>query len=129
MPAEMLVKVTDVGMYVQEDEGGEMNKITGVIAGQIGVAISIPIVDIDGIAKDLSAFSAVTVKAVHSDGQPSASFTGAITSATGGLISITPSSAVYFTRDGNWTGQAQFSDTGVAFAPTVPFVFVVEKLL
>jgi hypothetical protein len=128
MPAELLVKVTDVGMYVQEKEGGEMNKITGVIAGQSGVAITLPIVDVDGVAKDLSAFTAVIVKAIHTDGQPSASFTGSISSATGGLITITPSTTVYFTRDGNWIGQAQFSDTGI-YAPTVPFVFVVEKQL
>jgi hypothetical protein len=103
-----------------------MNRIKGVIAGQYGKVIALSLVDVDGIAVDLTTYTAVVVRALSPDAQTTKQFAGAITSATGGGISFTPDSGTYFTRDGDWEGQVQLSDTGV-FSLSVPFVFEVEK--
>jgi hypothetical protein len=103
-----------------------MNKVKGICVGEYGRAIPLSIVDVDGIAIDLTAYTAVVVRALSPDAQTTKSFTGSITSATGGAISFTPSSAIYFTRDGDWEGQIQLSDTSL-FVLSVPFIFDIEK--
>jgi hypothetical protein len=105
-----------------------MNKIHGLVSGQYGIAVPLSIIDATGSAVDLTAYTAVVVKALSPDGQTLKSFTGAFVSSTGGRISFTPDSNTYFNRDGTWEGQVQFSDTGV-FALTVPFEFIVERQL
>jgi hypothetical protein len=103
-----------------------MNKITGVVVGQIGQAIPLAIVDADGVAYDLSAYTAALFRSISPDAQTTLNITASITSATGGLVSFTPTSDAFFTRDGLWESQIQFSDTGI-LRITVPFQFDVSK--
>lgn len=103
-----------------------MNKITGVVAGQYGQAIPLSIVDAEGQPYDLSAFTAALLRSISPDAQTTLNITASITTATGGLVSFTPTSDAFFTRDGLWESQLQFSDTGV-LRITVPFYFDVSK--
>lgn len=105
-----------------------LNRVKGIVEGQYGVVIPLSIKDADGQAQDLSAYTGVVIKAHSPDAQTTLTFTGAFVSASGGTLSFTPSSGNLFTRDGDWLGQVQLTATGV-FAPTVPFIFEVEKQL
>lgn len=104
----------------------ELNQVTGIVAGQYGETIILQVVDDDGLAIDLSAYTAVVIRALSADAQESIQWTGAFVSATGGTFSFTPDTALTFVRPGTWEAQAQFSDTGI-LALTVPFEILVEK--
>lgn len=122
----LIIKIDDVGLNIQQEGTDDMNKITGLISGQFGKVVPLTVVDEEGTATDLSAYTAVLVRAISPDARTTLSFTGAFVSATGGQISFTPSSINTFDRDGTWEGQVQFSDTGV-LALTVIFDMEVEK--
>ncbi len=88
-------------------------ELVGIVSGQYGVAVPITIVDEDGLAVDITAYTSIIVKMVSFDTRTTLSFTASIVSATAGVISFTPSSSNTFDRDGVWTGQIEFSDTGI----------------
>jgi hypothetical protein len=121
------VKITDLGMYIQQEGQDEMNKVTGLVSGQYGTAIPLTIVDEDGQVVDLSSYTGITIKAISPDARTTLSFTGAfVVDGTDGEIDFTPTSSSTFDRDGTWKGQVQFSATDV-LAPTVIFDIEVEK--
>lgn len=126
--AEALVKIADLSWNIRrtEDDMATINKISGLITGQYGVVVPLSVVDKDGTAIDLSAYTAALIRAVSPDARTTLQFTGAFVSATGGTISFTPDSANTFDRDGMWEGQAQFSDTGL-FSLSVIFALEVDK--
>ncbi len=105
-----------------------LNRITGVVAGEYGTKIIVPVVDKDGNALPLTSYTGVTVKALSPDHQTLLTFTGTIEDAANGLVSFTPTSTNYFTRDGTWLGQIRLTAASV-LAPTVPFEIPVESLL
>ena len=53
-----------------------INKITGIVAGQYGTAITLEVVDDEGIVVDLSSFTGITVRSISSDARTTLSFTG-----------------------------------------------------
>lgn len=117
----------NVGMNILET-GADMstiNKVSGLVVGQYGVAVPLTVVDDEGIAIDLAAYTAVNVRSISPDARTTLQFTGSITSSSGGGISFTPGSSNTFDRDGTWKSQAQFSDTGV-LALSVIFEMEVE---
>lgn len=103
-----------------------MNKISGMVVGEYGVAHTLQAVDDAGAALDLSAYTTVIVRSVSPSAQTTLQFTGAFVSSTGGTFSITPDTAITFTEDGEWESQAQFSATNI-LALTIPFILEVEK--
>lgn len=105
-----------------------IQKYQGAVVGQIGVALSLAVLDQNGAAKDLSAYATVVLSAVSEDFQTHRSLTGAWTSASGGTFTVTPDSSNTFDDAGDWTAQAQFSDTaGTLLALTLPFIIEVSK--
>lgn len=122
----LIIKIDDVGYNIQQEGTDDMNKITGLVVGQYGQAIPLTVVDENGLVVDLSAYTAVVVRALSPDARTTLNITGALVTATGGAISFTPSSGVTFDRDGTWEGQVQFTDTGV-LALTALFELEVEK--
>ena len=104
-----------------------INKITGIVAGQYGTAITLEVVDDEGIVVDLSSFTGITVRSISSDARTTLSFTGSLVGGgTGGQFSFTPASDNTFDRDGTWQGQVQFTASGVLVL-TVIFEIEVEK--
>ena len=100
----------------------------GLTVGQYGENVSLEIVDSDGNAFDLSAYTAFIIRAISKDAQETLSFTGSFTSASLGTGYITPSSTNTFGRDGSWTIQGQFSDTAApSLSMTDPLIVIVDK--
>lgn len=107
----------------------EINKITGVVVGQYGDAISLTVVDKNGAAVDISVYTTsiqvtlrdpYTLKSVTSI----ASFT---TDGTNGQIQFTPA-AGDLDRPGLWEGQIRF-ERASAMAFTKVFTLDIEKRL
>jgi hypothetical protein len=103
-----------------------LNKITGIVVGQIGEAVVLQAVDDDGIAIDLTVYTAAALRAVSEDAQETLAITCSFVAASGGTFSFTPSSTGTFGRPGDWEAQVQFSDTGI-LALTIPFIIEVSK--
>ena len=103
-----------------------VQKMTGIVDGQYGDAIAISVLDEDGNAADLSAYTVVILRAISEDNQTTRQITGALVSASGGTLTVTPDTATYFNSAGDWDSQLQFSDTG-KLALTVPFIIEVSK--
>lgn len=107
----------------------ELNKLEGIVVGQYGVAVEVQVVDSDGDAIDLSTYTGITFKFRSPDGKTSISLTGAFsTDGSDGKCTFTPSSSVYFTTDGEWNGQIEFTKTGVV-TKTVRFTVDVDETL
>lgn len=122
------IALVDLGKYVLRtgEDMATISKVRGVVAGQYGQTVPLSVVNNEGQAVDLSAYTVILVRALSEDAQESIQWTGAFVAATGGTFSFTPDTALTFIRPGTWEAQAQFSDTGI-LALTVPFEIIVEK--
>lgn len=106
-----------------------LNKILGLVVGQFGTAITLQVVDDDGLVVNLSSYTGVTVRAVSPDAKTTLSFTGTLVGGgTGGQFSFTPASGNTFDRDGTWQGQVQFTAASV-LTLTVVFEMEIDKKL
>ena len=104
-----------------------INKITGLIVGQYGTAVVLQIVDSEGNAVDISAFSGVTVRSISPDARTTLSWTGSLVNGgTDGELSFTPTNLNTFDRDGTWKSQVQLTVTGI-LALTVVFEMEVDR--
>ena len=104
-----------------------LNRVEGIVSGQYGTAITLQIVDDEGVIVDLSSYTGVTVKARSPDARTTLSFSGTLVGGgTGGQFSFTPTISNTFDRDGIWDGQVQFTATNV-LTLTVIFAIVVDK--
>lgn len=104
-----------------------LNKVTGVVVGQYGIAIVLRALDDNGQIIDLSTYTGVTVRIISDDAQKTLSFTGALVGGgSGGQFSFTPLVSNTFDRPGTWIGQGEFTKASTV-ALTVPFEVIVEK--
>ena len=104
-----------------------LNKVTGIVTGQYGTAITLQVVDDDGQAVNLSSYTGTTVRAVSPDARTTLSFTGALVGGgTGGQFSFTPAVGNTFDRDGTWQAQVQFTAASILVL-TVLFEIEVDK--
>lgn len=104
----------------------QVQKVTGIIVGQYGEAITLSVLDENGDAADLSAYTVAVLRSISDDAQKTLQLSGTIVAATGNSITVTPDTANYFDRDGDWNSQLQLSDTGI-LALTTPFIIEVSK--
>jgi hypothetical protein len=101
-----------------------LNKITGLVTGQYGTAVTLTVVDDEGIAIDVSAYTGISVKALSPDARTTLTFTGDfVTTGTDGQIEFTPTSNNTFDRDGTWRAQVQFTATSIL---TLTVIFEME---
>jgi hypothetical protein len=104
-----------------------VNKITGIVAGQYGTAITLQVVDDEGLVVNLSSFTGTSVRVISPDARTTLTFTGTLVGGgTGGQFSFTPTSGNTFDRDGIWTAQVQFTAASVLVL-TVIFEIDVDK--
>lgn len=104
-----------------------LNKVTGLVTGQYGNSIALTVVDDDGVAIDISAYTGITIRALSPDARTTLSFTGAfVATGTDGRFSFSPTSGNTFDRDGTWEAQVQFTATSI-LALTVIFEMEVAK--
>ena len=123
----LFIKIDDVGNNIQQEGVDDMNKITGLVAGQYGTSITLTVVDDEGTVVDLSSYTGITIKAISPDARTTLSFTGAFVSdGIDGQISFSPASNKTFSRDGAWEGQVQFTASSILVL-TVIFEMEVEK--
>lgn len=107
----------------------EMNKIKGLVVGQYGEAISLTVIDKNGNAVDISAYtSGITVTLRDPKSLKTLSYAGSfVTDGTDGKVRFTPASGD-LDRYGIWEGQIKL-DKASASAYTRVFDVEVEKKL
>ena len=107
----------------------EINKIKGIVVSQYGEAISLTVVDKNGQAIDISAYTtAITVYLRDPQTLKLVTCTASfITNGTDGKIQFIPA-AGDIDRDGIWEGQIKMEKVA-AIAPTQVFSVDVSKLL
>lgn len=107
----------------------EINKIEGITVGQYGDAITLTVVDKNGTAVDVSAYTTsllVTLRDPHT--LKSVACTGSfVTDGTDGKIQFTPA-AGDIDRPGKWEGQIKLEKAS-AIAITRIFTLEVERKL
>ena len=119
------IKIDDLGLNIQwEDE--EMNRVTGLVAGQYGTAIALTVVNDEGTGIDLTSYTTVTVRAMSPDARSILIFSSSGLGDTAGNFSILPSSGNTFDRDGTWLAQANFEAASI-LALSVIFNMEVER--
>lgn len=107
----------------------DINKISGIVVGQYGDAITLTIVDKNGAAVDISAYTtslSVTLRDPYT--LKTVSYTATfVTDGTNGQIRFTPSSGD-IDRPGIWEGQVKMEKVS-AIAKTNVFEVNIEKSL
>jgi len=107
----------------------KVTDLTGVVRGQFGVAIPLTILDADGLAVDISAYTGAVLRAVSPDAHTTVQITAAIVTATAGAITVTPDTpSASFDRDGTWKAQIQLTATN-KLAMTEVFEIEVDNKL
>ena len=107
------------------------NYIDKIFVGQFGEAITITIVDSDGVAVDISGYDGTKQVIVRSpDAQKTVTWTASFgTDGTNGVITVTPATGE-IDRKGIWKGQCKFQNAGATLvAYSKIFDMVVEKSL
>lgn len=106
-----------------------MNKIKGLVVGQYGESISLTVVDKNGNAVDISAYtSGTTVVLRDPKSLKTLSYGGSfVTDGTDGKVSFTPSSGD-IDRPGTWEGQITLTKAA-ATARTRVFDVEIDKAL
>lgn len=120
-----IIKIDDVGKHIQQEGEEEMNKVTGLVAGQYGSNISLTVVDDEGTGIDLVSYTSITVRAMSPDARTTLVFSSSGGDSSGNF-SILPSSGNTFDRDGTWLAQANLEATGI-LALSVIFGMEVER--
>ncbi len=98
----------------------EINKVTGIVVGQYGEAIVLQVVDDDGNAIDISAYTTSKICTLR-DPFTNKSFDATatfVTDGTNGQFQFTPT-AGQFDRSGTWEGQLKLeSASALKFSVT-----------
>lgn len=105
----------------------EINKITGIVAGQFGDAIQLVVVDEDGQPVDISGYNSTKTTALRSPHtlKTNSYATTFVTDGTNGQVQFTPATGE-IDREGKWEGQIKLTSAS-ATALTVVFQVIVEK--
>jgi hypothetical protein len=105
----------------------EINKITGIVVGQYGEAISLTVVDKNGNAVNISSYTtSISVTIRDPLTLNSKTYSGSfVTDGTNGQIQFTPS-AGDIDRPGTWEGQIKLEKAS-AIALTRVFTLEVDK--
>lgn len=107
----------------------EMNKIKGLVVGQYGEGVSLTVVDKNGNAIDISAYtSGITVYLRDPQSLKTLTYTGSfVTDGTDGKVLFTPASGD-IDRAGRWEGQIKLDKTSASALTRVFDVEVDKKL-
>lgn len=106
-----------------------LNKISGFVVGQYGVAVELQVVNSAGNAEDISGYTGINVVLISPDRRTALEFTGTFTTdGSDGKIQFTPTSGNTLDRPGIWNGQIELTAVST-LALTVPFEAQVEARL
>jgi len=108
----------------------EINKVKGIVVGQYGNAVQLQVVDNDGQAVDISAYSSTKTLVLREPfTNKTLSYTATfVTDGTNGQFQFTPAAATEIDRPGKWEGQLKLTSAS-AVAMTVVFeVEVIKKI-
>lgn len=107
----------------------EINKIKGITVGQFGDTIQLQVVDKNGQAVDISAYTGTkTVTLRDTFTLKTLSYTATfVTDGTDGEFQFTPTAATEIDRAGKWEGQLKLLIGSSAAAYTVVFEVDVER--
>jgi hypothetical protein len=107
-----------------------INLLEDVVVGDYGVPLILTIVDRNGVAVDVSAYTSTkTVFARDPSGIKSLSFSASfVTNGADGKVQFQPASNNTFDRIGNWDGQVKLT-TASAVIKTILFTIQVKESL
>jgi hypothetical protein len=122
------IEVTFTGSYDMSLQTN-ITKLRGVAVGEYGKNLTIILVDLDGKAQNVSAYTGISVVTRSPDAKKTLTSTGYFTSdGVDGSVYWAYTSTVYPDRPGIWDGQINLTKTGTV-CKSFPFQIEVERNL